>query len=73
MLQSSTANHPVKETSESLAYQEGWRDGRFHTDLLSDDRTVLDRITYRRGYRDGLKARRMLYTGILTPKEISSP
>ncbi|MGI8649501.1 MAG: hypothetical protein ACR2KW_03855 [Rubrobacter sp.] len=72
MPESSTATRPKKKSSENRVYQEGWRDGRFDTDLFKDDDPDEDRTdlrsfaaAYRRGYHDGLRVREMLYAELL--------
>ena len=52
--------------SETPAYQGGWWDGRFQpVDTFAEndhlnDREGADRLAYYRGYREGLRVRRML-------------
>lgn len=51
---------------EGVAYSEGWRDGRFspfHSFTGNPNLAAwedLDRLSYYRGYRDGLHVREML-------------
>ncbi|WP_119066734.1 hypothetical protein [Rubrobacter indicoceani] len=60
MPQTKTASEKITSAS-CHAYELGWRDGRFGTDLFSGDpETTFDRIAYHEGHADGRRIRKML-------------
>lgn len=73
MPESSIATRNQGEGAEDLTrleYQEGWCDGRFDTHPEpSEFQGDAEDTSYLRGYRDGLRAREMLYTGLISPEK----